>query len=103
MHPENSKPMHLLWDLYFLKVYPRDGTGCSAVSGSKGALDPKTMQKWVWLFLECIAEMVDDVVSYLFIVTLPAVVLTNCIVRHSHQNHRSCSRAILNTMLAAIV
>jgi hypothetical protein len=26
--PENSKPKHMLWALYFLKVYPREGPGC---------------------------------------------------------------------------
>ncbi len=64
--PEKSKPKHLLWALYFMKVYPREDPGCSAVGGSKGAINPKTIQKWVWIFSECIAELADDVVSYLF-------------------------------------
>jgi hypothetical protein len=66
LRPKNSKPKHLLWALYFLKVYSREGPICSAVGGSKGAIDPKTMRKWVWLFLERIAELADNVVSYLF-------------------------------------
>ncbi len=66
LRPKNSEPKHLLWALYFLKVYPREGPECSAVGGSKGAIDPKTMRKWVWLFLEHIAKLVDNVVSYLF-------------------------------------
>jgi hypothetical protein len=66
LRPKNSKPKHLLWALYFLKVYPREGPGYSTVGGSKGAIDPKTMQKWVWFFLERIAELADNVVSYLF-------------------------------------
>jgi len=45
--PKKSNPKHLLWMLYFLKVYPREAPGCSAVGGSKGAVDPKTMRKWV--------------------------------------------------------
>ena len=45
--PKKSKPKHLLWTLYFLKVYPREGPGCSAVGGSGGAVNPKTLQKWV--------------------------------------------------------
>jgi hypothetical protein len=60
LHPDKSRPKHLLWTLYFLKVYPREGPGCSAVSGSKGAIDPETMRKWVWLFLERISELADD-------------------------------------------
>jgi hypothetical protein len=61
--PKKSKPKHLLWTLYFLKVYPREAPGCSAVGGSKGAIDPKTLQKWVWLFIERIAELADEVES----------------------------------------
>ena len=61
--PEKSRPKHLLWSLYFLKVYPREGPGCSAVGGSGGAIDPKTLRKWVWLFIERIAELADEVVS----------------------------------------
>ncbi len=45
--PKKSNAKHLLWTLYFLKVYPREAPGCSAVGGSKGAVDPKTMRKWV--------------------------------------------------------
>jgi hypothetical protein len=64
LRPKKSKPKHLLWTLYFLKVYPREqAPGCSAVGGSKGAIDPKTLQKWVWLFIERIAELADAVVS----------------------------------------
>jgi len=63
LRPKKSKPKHLLWTLYFLKVYPREAPGCSAVGGSKGAIDPKTLRKWVWLFIEKIAELADEVVS----------------------------------------
>ena len=63
LRPKKSKPRHLLWTLYFLKVYPREAPGCSAVGGSKGAIDPKTFRKWVWLFIERIAELADEVVS----------------------------------------
>jgi hypothetical protein len=63
LHPKKSKPKHLLWTLYFLRVYPREAPSCSAVGGSKGAIDPKTLRKWVWLFIERIAELADKVVS----------------------------------------
>jgi hypothetical protein len=86
LHPENSKPKHLLWALYFLKVYPREGPGCSAVGGSKGAIDPMTMQKWVWLFPEHIAELADNVVSTIILfISLPIVVSPRCIVHHLKQ------------------
>jgi hypothetical protein len=30
----------------------------------KGAIDPKTLLKWVWLFIERITKLADEVVSY---------------------------------------
>ena len=64
--PEKTKPKHLLWTLYFMKVYPREAPACSAVGGSGGAVDPKTLRKWVWLIMERIAELADNVVSNIF-------------------------------------
>jgi hypothetical protein len=61
--PKNGKPKHLLWTLYFLKCYSKEGPGCAAVGGSRGAINPKTMRKWVWLFFERICELADKVVS----------------------------------------
>ena len=72
--PEKSRPKHLLWTLYFMKVYPRQAPGCSAVGGSGGAIDPKTMRKWVWLFIERIGELADEVVSKVYCCVLLAVV-----------------------------
>ena len=72
--PEKSRPKHLLWTLYFLKVYPRQEPGCSAVGGSGGAIDPKTMRKWVWLFIERIGDLADEVVSAVDCCVLLAVV-----------------------------
>ena len=60
--PEKGRPKHLLWALYFLKVYPKQGQGCSVV----GAVDPKTFRKWVWAFIGAIADLVDEVVSKFF-------------------------------------
>ena len=61
--PEKGKPKHLLWMLNFLKCYPKESPGCAAVRWSRGAIDPKTMRKWVWLFLERINNLADEVVS----------------------------------------
>jgi hypothetical protein len=61
--PKKGEPKHLFWTLYLLKFYPKEGPGCAAVGASKGAIDPKTMRKWVWLFLERINELADHVVS----------------------------------------
>ena len=46
--PEGGHPKHLLWALHFMKVYPKQSPGCSAVGASAGAVDPKTHRKWVW-------------------------------------------------------
>jgi hypothetical protein len=54
-------------DALFLKVYPRKAAGCSAVGSGGGAIDPKTLQKWVWLMIERIAELADKVVSIFYI------------------------------------
>jgi hypothetical protein len=61
--PEKSRPKHLLWALYFLKVYSKQSPGCLVVGASTGAVDPKTMRKWVWQFIENIADLADNVVS----------------------------------------
>ena len=61
--PEKGQLKHLLWTLYFFKVYPKQGPGCAALGGSGGAIDPKTLRKWVWPFSEAIADLHAEVVS----------------------------------------
>jgi hypothetical protein len=34
-----------------------------AVGASAGAVDPKTHRKWVWAFIDAVANLVDVVVS----------------------------------------
>ena len=46
-----------------MKVYPKQCPGCSAVGTSAGAIDPKTHRKWVWAFIDAVANLVDVVVS----------------------------------------
>jgi hypothetical protein len=46
-----------------MKVYPKQSPGCSAVGASTGAVDPKTHRKWVWVFIDAVANLVDMVVS----------------------------------------
>jgi hypothetical protein len=61
--PEGGRPKHLLWALHFMKVYPKQSPGCSAVIASAGAVDPKTHRKWVWAFIYFVANLVNIVVS----------------------------------------
>ena len=98
LRPKKSKPKHLLWTLYFLNVFPREAPGCSTVGGSKGAIDPKTLQKWVWLFIERIAELADEVVSYFCPASAPILAhrrLTTSpfLPRPLSPSHRSTLRA----------
>ncbi len=68
LQPRGRRPEYLLWMLYFLKVYPtKQGPGCSVVGASAGAVNPKTHCKWVWAYIEAIAELVDVVVSLLYV------------------------------------
>ena len=61
--PEDGRPKHLLWALHFMKEYPKQSPGCSAVGTSAGAVSPKTNRKWVWAFIDAVANLVDVVVS----------------------------------------
>jgi hypothetical protein len=63
LKPRGGCPEHLLWGLYFMKVYPKQGPGCAVVGASSGTIDPKTFRKWVWAFIVAIAELVNTVVS----------------------------------------
>ena len=62
--PEGGRPKHVLWAIHFMKVYPKQSPGCSAVGASAGAVDPKTHHKWVWAFIDAAANLVDTVVSF---------------------------------------
>jgi hypothetical protein len=61
--PEGGRPKHLLWALHFMKMYPKQSPGCSAVGASAGAVDPKTDRKWVWAFIDADDNLVDVVMS----------------------------------------
>jgi hypothetical protein len=72
--PEGCRQKHLLWAHHFMKVYPKQSPGCSAVGASAGAVDPKTHRKWVWAFIDVVANLVDVVVSNLSVRTARIVV-----------------------------
>ena len=64
--PEEGMIKHLLWTLHFLRAYPKQAVACSTVGGSGGAIDPKTLRNHIWPFIEAIAFLIPDVVSFLF-------------------------------------
>ena len=53
---------YLLWVLSFMKIYCKERMMCHL----NHIRDPKTFQKWVWLFIYSIAELEPSVVSNLF-------------------------------------
>ncbi len=63
--PIEGMAKHLLWSLYFMRAYPKQSVTCTVVGGLTGAIDPKTLQKFIWPFIEAIAELTSDVVSLL--------------------------------------
>lgn len=64
MLPEGGTIMHLLWTLFFFKVYPKQGPACSAAGGSNGAIDPKTWRKYIWPFVYAIADLEPIVIIF---------------------------------------
>ena len=50
---------------YFMRAYPKQSITCAVVGGLAGAIDPKTLRKFIWPFIEAIAELTSDVVSLL--------------------------------------
>ncbi len=61
--PAKSSVKHLLWMLHFLHAYPKQGTTFSMVGGLEGAVDPKTLRKYIWPLIYAVSDMEPDVVS----------------------------------------
>ena len=57
--PKGGLLTHFLWTLCFIKVYPKQGPLCMLC----GNADHKTVHKWVWLFIEAIANLESHLVS----------------------------------------
>ena len=47
-----------------MKVYPKKSLGCLAIGALASAVDTKTHRKWVWAFIDAVANLVDTVVSF---------------------------------------
>jgi hypothetical protein len=57
--PEGGALKHFLWTLCFMKVYAKQGPMSILCNGA----DHKTIHKWVWQFMEALADLEPDVVS----------------------------------------
>ncbi len=62
--PFGCRPKHLLWALQFMRVYPKQSPGCSAVGGLACAVNPKIHRKWIWAFIDAVANLVETMVSF---------------------------------------
>ena len=58
--PPNSKFVHFLWTLTFMRTYPANNTTLSRLLGGS---DPKTISKYVWPFIRSLFELNETVVS----------------------------------------
>ena len=67
--PEESgmqAPQYLLWAMFFMKNYPKEGPACGAAGGStnsKNAVDPKTWRNYVWPYIYALSDLEGPVVS----------------------------------------
>jgi hypothetical protein len=52
-----AKPVHLLWALHFLRVYPTE-----EVLVARVGVDEKTARKWVWFYIHGIARLTLKIV-----------------------------------------
>ena len=64
MIPEDGTTNHIMWALFFMRAYPKEAVTCSTVGGSGGAIDPKTLPKYIWPFIHAIAGLQSEVVSF---------------------------------------
>ena len=55
MIPEEGTTNHIMWVLFFMRAYPKEGVTCATIGGSGSAVDPKTLQKYIWPFIHAIA------------------------------------------------
>ena len=67
MSPGEGRIEHLMWALHFLRAYPKEGVACSEAGGSGGAIDPKTLRKYIWPFIHGLVEILSVVASLLFV------------------------------------
>ena len=71
--PPGGTLVHFLWTLCFLKVYPKQGP----LSVLCGNADHKSIEKWVWQFIDALAEPESHLVSRLALM-LYTILLLHC-------------------------
>jgi hypothetical protein len=58
--PPNPKFLHYMWALAFMRMYPANDTTLSTMLGGK---DPKTINKYVWPYIQSLFGLTEVVVS----------------------------------------
>jgi hypothetical protein len=57
--PPNPEFLHYLWALAFMQTYPANITALSTLLGGK---DPKTVYKYIWLYIQSLFGLTEVVV-----------------------------------------
>jgi hypothetical protein len=89
MIPEDGTTNHIMWALFFMRAYPKEAVTCSTVGGSGGAIDPKTLRKYIWPFIRVTAGLQSEVVSFLCMLCVFAI--------SNESTHPICSRLFSRT------
>lgn len=63
--PEGGEIKHFIWSLFFMKLYPLEKPSCALAGGSGGAVDPKTLRKYIWPMIRNTAMLEQYLVSQL--------------------------------------
>ena len=66
--PDGAQILHLLWALFFMKVYPTKNTGHAAASHMGHALDPKTSCNAIWPMIHTISDLETYAMSKLWLI-----------------------------------
>ena len=66
--PRGAKAEHIMWTLYFLKLYNAEEVNILNIDGNPVE---KTFHKWVWLFIEAISYQEFPVVSFTLLLSIP--------------------------------
>lgn len=68
--PKSLHPKHLLWAFMFAKRYE-----CEEVLSSTAGCDEKTFRKWAWFYIEGVANLDMNVVSFYLNVALQGLLI----------------------------
>jgi hypothetical protein len=68
--PNEAQIVHLLWALFFMKIYAKQKETCGAAGGQMGAINPETLRKYIWLMIKALAGLEPYKVCILLFIAL---------------------------------